>query len=164
MEEIIYPFMITKEGKIFNDKTKRYLKPQKNKNGYLKVRVNIEGKKMSFSIHREVAKAFIPNPENKPQVNHIDGNKGNNCVDNLEWCTNQENVNHAMRNGLWKNNLKASQESNEKRKKPVVGIGPNNEKKYFSSVSNAEKEFGRHVSDVLKGKREHTKKWFFFYA
>lgn len=53
-------------------------------------------------MHRYIAKAFIPNPYNKPYVNHIDGNKLNNNATNLEWCTHLENMQHAVRTGLWK--------------------------------------------------------------
>lgn len=68
--------------------------------GYKRVLLTKNGKKTAESVHRLVAKAFIPNPENKPQINHIDGNKLNNCVDNLEWVTHQENQAHAWDNGL----------------------------------------------------------------
>ena len=54
----------------------------------------------SYSVHRLVAVAFIPNPRNLPQINHIDGNKDNNCVDNLEWCDNSYNQHHAYETGL----------------------------------------------------------------
>ena len=71
-----------------------------NKRGYLVVDITINGKKKYFSIHRLVALAFIPNPSNLPQVNHQDGHKFNNYVDNLEWSTGQKNTQHAYDMGL----------------------------------------------------------------
>ena len=65
-------------------------------NGYKVVWVTIDGKQKILVAHRLVAKTYIPNPENKPQVNHIDGNKGNNRVENLEWVTAHENAIHAF--------------------------------------------------------------------
>lgn len=56
------------------------------------------GDKKEFRLHRLIAKTFIPNPENLPQVNHIDEDKTNNAVDNLEWCTSLQNNNHGTRN------------------------------------------------------------------
>ena len=67
-------------------------------NGYMQVKVS--GKQIY--VHRLVAQAFIPNPDNKPQVNHKDGNKANNNVNNLEWVTNKENISHAYENSLQK--------------------------------------------------------------
>ncbi|MBO5714318.1 MAG: HNH endonuclease [Clostridia bacterium] len=74
--------------------------PKKNTYGYMWLRVRPCGKQ--YKVHRIVAMAFIPNPEHKPQVNHIDGNKQNNHVSNLEWATAKENVNHAVKTGLLK--------------------------------------------------------------
>ena len=68
--------------------------------GYLKVRTSIDKEKITFKIHREVAKAFIHNPDNKEQVDHIDGNKSNNAVSNLRWVTNRENFDLSVENGL----------------------------------------------------------------
>lgn len=75
------------------------LKPFNN-GGYLRVAFNTKNAHAKFLVHRLVAIAFIPNPENKEEVNHIDGDKTNNCVNNLEWVTRKENIHHAIRHGL----------------------------------------------------------------
>ena len=76
------------------------MKLRKNPNGYLKTNISICGKLKTVFIHRVVAELFIPNPNNLPIVNHIDGNKENNIVTNLEWCTYKYNSNHAKKLGL----------------------------------------------------------------
>lgn len=82
----------------------RILKPALNDSGYKIVVLTKNKKPKSLRIHRLVALAFIDNLENKPQVNHKDGNKTNNNVENLEWCTNGENGKHAYKLGLKKIN------------------------------------------------------------
>ena len=77
-----------------------FLKPHYHRSGYIKVQFSKNGKSKHFFIHRLVAIHFIPNPYNLREINHKDGNKENNCVDNLEWCTRKENIQHAERMGL----------------------------------------------------------------
>ena len=70
------------------------LNAEETSKGYLRVPLFKDGKRKWHKVHRLVAQAFIPNPENKPQVNHIDGNKQNNSITNLEWVTDAENKEH----------------------------------------------------------------------
>lgn len=84
-----------------------------SKNKMLSVQLYKDGKGRSYLIHRLVAQAFIPNLENKPQVNHIDGNRFNNKVSNLEWCTSKENNLHALRNNLNKTQIKVKIQDKE---------------------------------------------------
>ena len=76
------------------------MKPSRSSSGYLHVQLYIDGKSFTKLIHQLVAEAFIENPDNKPDVNHIDGNKLNNNVSNLEWVTKSENIRHSLRTGL----------------------------------------------------------------
>lgn len=88
---------IYKDGEIKSE----YLKPFKNK-GYDIAPLYANHKRKNKFVHRIVAETFIPNPNNYPVVNHIDGDKCNNCVENLEWCTQKHNINEAIRLGLIK--------------------------------------------------------------
>jgi hypothetical protein len=94
-------YSISDNGEVRNDKTNKILS-QRTQQGYKHVTLSISKKSKSFRVHRLVAIAYIPNPENKPYVNHIDGCRSNNLVSNLEWCTPAENTNHAVEIGLMK--------------------------------------------------------------
>ena len=98
----------TKEGDIFYEDKK--LTPFRRGKGYLGV--SFKGKR--YYIHRLVAQQHIPNPENKPQVNHLDENKHNNCVENLEWCSPKENAQHSVLTGTFgKSQVKRRQFTDE---------------------------------------------------
>lgn len=78
----------------------RILKSALSNKGYVQYFLSKDGKRKTFKVHRLVAQAFLPNPEHKPEVNHIDGIKTNNQVDNLEWLTAKENMLDAVKNGF----------------------------------------------------------------
>lgn len=91
---------IYKDGRIANF-SETILKQGFNRKGYARVYLSVNSNKFTKTVHRIVAETFIPNPENKNTVNHKDCNKLNNSVENLEWATNKENMQHAFRSGIF---------------------------------------------------------------
>lgn len=110
-------YQITSDGRVYSIISKMWLKPHIKENGYCQLRLFVsydpktkKKKYVHLYLHRLVAQAFIPNPENKPEINHLDGNKLNNYISNLEWCTRRENIHHAVRTKLWVKDRKLSEE------------------------------------------------------
>ena len=87
-------YKITENGEVWSDYSNKFLKPTLNNRGYLSVDLCEKGQRVHKTVHRLVAEAFIPNPNNLPMVHHKDENKTNNQVDNLEWCDAKYNRNY----------------------------------------------------------------------
>lgn len=130
-----YPnYEVSNLGNVRNKKTGKVLKPGKDGDGYLHVVLCKEGKTKLFKVHRLVANAFLQNPNNKPQINHINGIKTDNRLENLEWVTCSDNIKHAFRTGL-----KFKSEKAGTPKQRVRCIETNQE---FESQLSASKYFG----------------------
>lgn len=139
-------YFISSKGEVKNPKGKT-LKPQKTRNGYLRVCIN--GKYQR--IHRLVAEAFVSNYNNYNQINHKDGNKANNNANNLEWCTAKQNIQHAYKTGL-----KEVSYENIKEPKSVIQLTIDNRiVNTFDSIMDAERKLGydnSNISKACKGK------------
>ena len=153
-------------------KLKKYdvLKPQISKrNGYAYQMLYKNGKGKLLRVHRLVAMAFLPNPNNLPQVNHKDGNKQNNSVDNLEWCEQSDNMKHAYKNGLQtpsENQRKAIINTNKLKQKKVCQIKDGEVINTFSGISEASRQTKISISCIsrccnLKRKSTNGYEWRF---
>ena len=158
-------YKISPNGEIFSEYSKRLLKPYVASDGYLRVNLCKDKKVKITMLHRIVAETFIPNPNNLPVVNHIDGNKANANAKNLEWATFSENSYHAFATGL--------SSISEKCRKAVSQIAAENGAKttskkiyqydldenlieIFPSIREAERTTGisrANISQVCHGKR-----------
>lgn len=134
-------------GKTNYYKSDRIIKVSKNSKGYQQFTVSKNGISKSIKLHRILAELFIPKVDGKIFVNHKDGNKVNNNLENLEWCTHKENLKHAYDNGLLSvdkriDNLK---KFNIKRMKPVIEV---NSKKIYSSTSEAARHLNLDITMI----------------
>ena len=127
-------YSVSNFGKIRNNKTQRILIPKKIR-GYEYITIRKDKKNLCKQVHRLVAKAFIPNPFNKSCINHIDYNRSNNCISNLEWCSNSENQ-------LW---------SSER-------ISKGHSKR--NAYPNISENKGGYVFQKRNGKNKRVRKWF----
>ena len=138
-------YSVTTCGKVWSWKTNKFLKPKKEHNGYLRVTLIDEaGNCKMWFVHRLVAMTYIPNPENLPQVNHIDESKTNNCLQNLEWCTAQYNMEYSH-------------------SKPIQCVETG---EVFKSTNDAARKLNLHhssITRVLKGRRKKTGNLSFIY-
>ena len=127
-ESVVDGYLISNYGFVYSKKRSRNLKMIIKKDGYHTIHVRHNEKYRNMFVHRLVALAFIPNPFNKKEVNHIDGNKSNNHVVNLEWCTPSENIKHSFSIGLnsqehRKNNRKINPDNDVKNVKIIHNMG-----------------------------------------
>ena len=173
-------YMVSNTGKVkslnySNTGKEGILEAHANEKGYLRVMLCKDGKKKVYRVHRLVAQAFIPNPDNLPQVNHIDENKENNCMDNLEWVTCSENINHGTRNQRVVEKLKGrklSEESvkkvAEKLSKPVFSVDKvTGEIKNFPSAIEASRQTGidkGNITRCCQGKLKSAKGFYWHYV
>lgn len=96
-------YEISKLGIVRNKQTKKIKSQYVSSTGYYMISISRNNKSNPYRVHRLIANNYMENPENKPSINHKDGNKLNNCIDNLEWCSHQENMTHAFKTGLANN-------------------------------------------------------------
>ena len=141
-------YEISSHGRVYSRKRDIILKPYYDGWKYPKVSLQYNGRRVDRTIHRLVAEAFIPNTLNKPEVNHLDGNKDNNRVDNLEWVTRSENEIHAFKNGL--NDRSSYDAGRPKRRVLVIETGD-----VFNSICECAEYFNcthTNVISCLRGK------------
>lgn len=107
-------FQVSEKGDVRITDTGKIARIMDNGRGYKQVQIMREGKRHTMYVHRLVAECFVNNPDGFTEVNHKDGNKGNNSAENLEWCSHGENMKHAYKNGLHRRTTPKQQEAARK--------------------------------------------------
>lgn len=140
-------YFISEQGFVYSKKTNTEIKAAICRGGYCNIRMYHNGKQHTRKLHRLVAEAFIDNAQNKKEVNHIDGNKLNNNINNLEWVTSKDNVQHSIKNGRWNGRLI----------KVVQKDKQGNIIADYNSIAEASRISGVHYSSILDCIRKRAK-------
>lgn len=156
-------YLVSRSGKVYSLSKNRLMHPEIDKDGYFRIGIYCNGFKKHKFVHQLVALTFIPNPDNLPQVNHINGQRQDNRVENLEWCTNSDNLRHAFKYNYGGYRDKALKNLNKINKYTqyilVVCIDETGNMSVFNSVNDCKRNITVFVctGNITRAIRDNTK-------
>ena len=158
-------YMISDKGRVWSNNYNKELKQIDNGKGYLRVNLCFNSKCKAILVYRLVAETFLSKNSKDQCINHIDENRKNNCLSNLEWCTYKHNANHGTKNIRMVKSRETSPKWLREQTIPVVGVNvKTGECNYYKSMMEAERNgfHSGHISDCVRGINKSHKgyKWF----
>ena len=159
-------YLVSNHGRIKSSNLDK-IHSMRDSKGYFIVDLYENGSRCTKRVHRLVAEHFIENPFNKPEINHIDGNKHNNNASNLEWVTKKENCQHSWKNGLAKPSygmLGKSNPNSGRKGKPIRIVETGETFKTLKECEEAIDGNNRHINDCLRGRQKTHRGYHFEYV
>ena len=168
-ESPIFPneYLVSSDGRVFSRRSNREIRPTHDKFGYLYFVLCVDRNRVTVKAHRLVALAYLPNPNSKPTVDHINGIRDDNRVENLRWATNKEQTNNPntlpnLLKALDERDMRAMGEKRNWGRKQVTITWENGKQQQFPSLLSAANSIGvnyGHLSEILNGKRRQRKEF-----
>ena len=160
-------YSVSDTGEVRNDSRGKLKSLKQRPDGYLGVDLYTNGQRTSARVHRLVGEAYLSNPDGLSQINHKDGDKHNNSVDNLEWVSAKENMQHAAANGLWHPSYGMLGKKNPNAGRPGLRVRIVETGEVYSSITDCAKAINgndRHICDCLAGRQVTHRSYHFEYV